>query len=711
MTPTERGLVVDGCPPPHTPAAAAPPTTAVTNAGHPATRGPLQPLPRNNSLGQPQAGRTYKVEKVWPPDRLQAHAQRTLGKGFAFGRLPSALEQAKAQPDSRVWAIDVPARLAFGGGAPKQYWAASAADLLKAYCAPGIDPAACHLYEVLSVDRPCWAFLDLEHKLTPDEHMLAARAAADRATAATMAAVSSLASGELASDLRVRVLDSSRPGKFSRHVLLHTAVVAADGQETAAPPLAGLLAARTVAKEAEARLREANDHAAASFLDLGVYHDRRAFRLVGSAKLADVHKTPLVLDRLASTEDRLDPAHGGDHGGAHGGDHGAGLGRFLVHPPGAPPRILLATAKGVTEKEPAAVAQAATSATPQPRFRNWERFLAVAGDECPLLDHFNVTKAWHAACPYKGHPYLVASRGGTGSPPMPFERLGRWASAQLRKLGCDPVASTRMIRHWQYEHASRPDQRMLHLIGAGGVCHHVGRKCVRPGDAHAAARRTSAVPPTCGARLAAAPATQAPGNPIDPSLDRPRDGRHLPALRRSRLSDQKSQRRLDVRQAPPAGSCARSCHAARGGAARVRGARHAPAGGAGGGGRAGGQPGGDRPLGHAHGRGALRVAVPLRAPGRPAAQALVASVVSPEEEHGQHRWILGNVPCQLCSSRFMGSQACGGRCASDSGEEACGEEACGHRTVAKKWWAPSLVCLARGPQTGRETLRIAVFAW
>ena len=71
--------------------------------------------------------------------------------------------------------------------------------------------------------------------------------------------------------------------------------------------------------------------------------------------------------------------------------------------------------------------------------------------------------------PGLAHPRVTRRRCGKGLPPKPLDGLGQWGAAELARRGAAPAS-------WRYEVAEWPTERLLHLVGCGGRCEHVGRQ-------------------------------------------------------------------------------------------------------------------------------------------------------------------------------------------------------------------------------------------
>ena len=136
-----------------------------------------------------------------------------------------------------------------------------------------------HAYEVVE-DKPCRAFFDLESKCDGDRELAAADAlAVELAEAASevlmAAALRQLGVGLLA--VSVAALDSHRPHKFSRHLVIKVR----DASSGNGLLLASLADAAALAREVATRVGPA----AAALVDMAVYSPNRCFHTVASSKL------------------------------------------------------------------------------------------------------------------------------------------------------------------------------------------------------------------------------------------------------------------------------------------------------------------------------------------------------------------------------------------------------------------------------------------
>ena len=303
----------------------------------------------------------------------------------------------------RVWAFDLPGRQG-DGAAPKRYISATVGDFAAVYAAQAA--ADRHVYEIIEARHPVWPYFDLEHArdgpraatapsaaaaggggvaglnaavdgdaLTADvarvaceilrEHYAAARRSGggsaqhsggpvlDLSAAEHHPRWGRLAAAEAGADVattvevELLVLDSHRPTKYSRHLILRPHLVCVPSSAAAASspserlplPLASVAAAKVLAKLVCERLgvalnvqkkvpppnaaaeptaggypavdNTAADGTAAvatdSFVDMAVYTRNRAFRLVGSSKLGQPGSATAFLSINDGACERLPP--------------------------------------------------------------------------------------------------------------------------------------------------------------------------------------------------------------------------------------------------------------------------------------------------------------------------------------------------------------------------------------------------------------------
>ena len=378
-----------------------------------------------------------EAKPPWPPD-VWNHALR------ATGSTSWALCRTKAECDGicasrrgwRAWAFDLGAK-AGATNHPKRYIAAPVRVFCDAYAR--MEPEHRHAYEI--IQGPCWLFFDLE---CYGEHRDGAAAQARLIEEAARATVAELAAAQ---QLTVRIetlaLDSLYAEKFSRHMVLRV-TEASSGRAVLlrGPGEAGAVAARAAERAGgSAQVRK--------LIDLAVYAPGRCFRLLGSAKMAGAHRAPLLLN--AHDEPRRPPTFAAD------------VEHTLVVPSSREGAVLLeAPQQRAVPPQPRPASVAASTAGPA---ASTARPLSQAAWECrwrhvtamPLLD-----------CPGFAHP-RVRTRSGAGLPPAPMDAVGRWGAALLERCGAT-------LASWRYQAAEWPTERLLHLVGSGGCCAHVGRR-------------------------------------------------------------------------------------------------------------------------------------------------------------------------------------------------------------------------------------------
>jgi hypothetical protein len=151
------------------------------------------------------------------------------------------------------WAFDLPPSTAGGAAAPKRYVAARAMDFSSAYMA--LPQEQRHAYEIVRKSKPCWAFFDLERLECTGEADAWAREIARVASGLLIERTLELLGRAVS--VQVLALDSSRPGKFSRHLILRArAEPCGTPIMLSGPPAAGALARAVVSRlPAEGALR------------------------------------------------------------------------------------------------------------------------------------------------------------------------------------------------------------------------------------------------------------------------------------------------------------------------------------------------------------------------------------------------------------------------------------------------------------------------
>ena len=383
-----------------------------------------------------------------PSASLAAWERALEGTGALLrARLGDAIGAAAG---GRVWAVDL--SIGTGGSAPKFF----------IVCEPTVFAGACtrvaaryrHAYEIVEARRGCFAFFDLDSKVTSpvDLEQCAANAAVVEAVAAaelrTLAAARFAAADALHIDIvaleATRPCAANTPGKYSVHLVLRASLA------DAPLLLAGPADAGAFARRVRGRLLHEGREGAAALIDLSVYADRRAFRLLGSTKLADKRSVPFKLRSSAEagafTVDALLSTLVAPAGQPEGMPTPLPLAREPPPPPPPPPQRL---PQAPPSRKRAHDADCG-------RGRWWG-----PQTEMPLLD-----------MPRLPHPAIVCRGGGSlPSAPRQLTPLLAWASARLRELGAGDAT------RWRYERASRPAEALLHVTGsARGTCAHVGRE-------------------------------------------------------------------------------------------------------------------------------------------------------------------------------------------------------------------------------------------
>ena len=375
----------------------------------------------------------------------------------------AAAADAADDADARVWAVDL--SRGAGGSAPKFYVVATPSAFAAAYVR--VPAWSRHAYEIIEATRGCHFFFDLDAAArSADDVELLEEACADVAAAAVLELRQLAAAG---APLRVEVLQltASRPpsdsasGKVSRHLLLQAAL---HGRQAL---LAGPRAAGALAQRVQRRLLDEKCAAAAGLIDLAVYGDRRAFRLLGSTKLADARSRPL--EALCG-------------GGAAVALSATDVLASLVAPPasadGPPPLLLRSPAAPAAPPLAAAPPPAAAPSAKQPRLEEPEKPPPPPSQPVPTAA--GVPRRWWGwqteqpllDMPRLPHPAVAARASGDAvhAPPPPLQALLVWAAARLRALGAGRAS------RWRYERAESPREAYVHVTGeAQGVCAHVGR--------------------------------------------------------------------------------------------------------------------------------------------------------------------------------------------------------------------------------------------
>lgn len=330
----------------------------------------------------------------------------------------------------------------------------------------GVPPSERHAYEIIT-SGPVWSFFDLEAAIDGGDRKAAAAAAGEIAAAATAELARWL---PVDHEITTAAFDTIRTCKFSRHLVLRVHRRERDGSATPVPLRsvrdAGILAQRVV--------RQLSSHQA-SLVDLCVYAERRAFRLPGSSKLIDPEAARKMLiqevgDGVVSTDALTLGLIGADPSREYSDDELIAIEPTQLKSNGATGSDLAAARAATVPSSTLAVAHAATvpsahtsvpQATPQQSaVRAWVakwQHLTTA----PLLD-----------TPRLPHPFVLHRVRHSGPLPPELDRLGRWASAMLRRMQC---CSDRILM-WEYVRTEHPPEQLLHITGEGGQCHHINRR-------------------------------------------------------------------------------------------------------------------------------------------------------------------------------------------------------------------------------------------
>jgi hypothetical protein len=392
--------------------------------------------------------------------------QSALGpKARIFFKLCEALVDCAAAPGApeeeheqrRLWAVD----LACGprtGPQPKFFVVATTAVFVGAYLACSHR----HAYEVLESTRGCFLYFDLELGFTSAAQLALAQEAG-RCVAATAAVVLAELAALREPDApspphfdflmldATRPIEGELPGKYSAHLVCRM------WRDGAPWLLRGPVDAGAVARGVGERLIAKGHPHAAELIDLAVYGDRRAFRLLGSTKLMDARSRPL--QQL-------------DGGGAplSAADVLASLVAPAIQPPILPPATIPSAAQSIGARMRPAPALPRLA-----KVQRCEGAKACEGRDGPAVAH---GRWWprHTEMPLLDTPRLphrAIARRLTGKPhevPAPLKALHGWAAEQLKRFSGGAAVS------WRYERASMPAEALLHITGsARGVCAHIER--------------------------------------------------------------------------------------------------------------------------------------------------------------------------------------------------------------------------------------------
>ena len=130
--------------------------------------------------------------------------------------LQRCLDLCNQDSSLQPWAFDLAPSTAGGAAAPKRYVAARAMDFSSAYMA--LPQEQRHAYEIVRKSKPCWALFDLERLACTGEANACAREIARVASGLLIERALELLGRAVS--VQVLALGSSRPGKFSRHLIL-----------------------------------------------------------------------------------------------------------------------------------------------------------------------------------------------------------------------------------------------------------------------------------------------------------------------------------------------------------------------------------------------------------------------------------------------------------------------------------------------------------
>jgi hypothetical protein len=171
---------------------------------------------RSPSPPSPPAAKRPKhvAKRPWPPDLWSKALLR--GSGTVVRTLQRCLDLCNQDSSLQLWAFDLPPSTAGGAAAPKRYVAARAMDFSSACMA--LPQEQRHAYEIVRKSKPCWAFFDLERLECTGEANACAREIARVASGLLIERALELLG--CAVSVQVLALGSSRPGKFSRHLIL-----------------------------------------------------------------------------------------------------------------------------------------------------------------------------------------------------------------------------------------------------------------------------------------------------------------------------------------------------------------------------------------------------------------------------------------------------------------------------------------------------------
>ncbi|KAL1526788.1 hypothetical protein AB1Y20_015484 [Prymnesium parvum] len=498
---------------------------------------PLQPIQPSLKPSHPKLWRSLCPDEAWDAAAGRGALTWKDPRVTIYRKLDACLELCKQNGDSvRAWAYDLPKDPGSKGGAPKRYIAASVFAFAEAYAA--LPPDMRNAYEVISAARPCWPYFDLEYARDETKGGGGLNSSADgdamtqlvieKSVAVIQEEIDqlrSLACGNIARseshtsgtsraspsdnggmsekrtpkdgllgsaeidgrllhgrlEVDVLALDSHRPAKFSRHLILRPHLLV-EGGSRAPLPLAGSATAGVLARTVCSRLgsalevRSSSASEASCFVDLGVYTRSRCFRLVGSSKLA----SPAVLS-LNSQLSQLRPSSRI----LIESSISTQLRETLVVPELESTGYCTLKLTSVQKVAPAssrcatlnrqppvpsglcAVPSAIAPAVPVQYTRNigegqtsveqWEgcwRHITSS----PLLDFSSLGPA---------HPFVRCALKGSGSPPHQFNEIERWAVQQFGQWGTGHTGTVCKVLTWKYLRSEHPVEILLHLTARG----------------------------------------------------------------------------------------------------------------------------------------------------------------------------------------------------------------------------------------------------
>lgn len=372
----------------------------------------------------------------------------------------------------QVWAYDLIPDPKFPKSAPKRYVRATLDEFKQAYAK--IAERDRHAYEVIDEKKPCFSYFDLEFSRGGGDER-DGNAIARRIVDAAVSVIRRLC-GSTEVEIDAIFLDSSRPNKFSQHVVLRSFVLPFGRRILA--PLQGSEAAGKVARLTVDQLKDDFDKAA---VDVLVYTKSRCFRIEGSSKLGSA--IPLrIRSCLRYAKDsvvEVEPPKPGD------------LRRTLVVPELPPDHVHILRFKGDLMHRPSSL-QSSTNQQENMVVPEQDKIMVqktvenspATIERGPLRENYSGIswlKCWNGATTTPlldlidvKHEFVCARQTGKKNPPQPFERLAEWAvdMARRRLRPIKPIT----IYAWRYVRAEFPPEQYLHLTIFGSrYCHSRGR--------------------------------------------------------------------------------------------------------------------------------------------------------------------------------------------------------------------------------------------